>query len=119
MKRTKIVQKIAERFQPAVLFETNLRAVPALHTELMNVLGSQRANLVQNSSGRIFKTLATDVYQNEEDRNAVVEIVEGIISAWRLNQKIKLAAFLTSQSPQNESSTTISENFAHNMAMRI
>lgn len=99
MTGTKIVQNIAKKFQRAVLFEMSLRAVPALHTELINFLGSRR---------RILITLATDVYQDEEDSNAAVEIVKGIISAGRRNQKTELPASKPSQSPQNQSNTTSS-----------
>ena len=70
-------------FSPADLFSKELCEFPAIYTELRNFLDARGANMHQHSSHRIMMTLARNVYEEQEDRQAAIEIVSEIMSAGR------------------------------------
>lgn len=63
--------------------------------------------------------LSSNLHPDEEDRNASIEIVKGIISASRWNQPKEVLTPSPSQSTPNQSSVTCSKKLAQNMDMRL
>ena len=118
-------QSVAEMFPPAMLFNKELLDMPAIYSSLRDFLDSRGANLQQHSSRRIKMTLATSLYDEPEDREAVTEIVSHIFAEGR---KYKVAASATqdaastsnfpSSAPQLSSNNS-SDKIAHNVAMRL
>lgn len=116
------MEYIAEFFPPSVLFSAELRSIPVLHSELRNLLDRRGAILTQHSSRRILMTLSTNLYEEEEDKNAAVEIVRKVISSGRrapiqANERALAANSPDSLIPQSLSSS--SEKVAHNVAKRF
>ena len=85
---TVLLQAVAYMFPLALLFNTNMRAIPALYSELHNVLDTRGGNLTQHSSRRIMMTLATNLCEDDDDKAAAVDILRSIIASGRRNCSI-------------------------------
>lgn len=117
-----IVKCIAELLQPAVWFSCDLGSVTALHSEFWNFLDRRGANITQHPSLRILMTLATNIYDKEDDGNAAVDIFRDIITAGgRSPSQVAEAASSIPIGPPSttQMKTFPSEKFAHNVDMRF
>ena len=83
MAGTVLLRAVADTFPPALLVNENMRAIPALYSELRNVSDTRGCNLTQHSSRRIMMTLATNLYEDNDDKAAAVDIMRSIIASGR------------------------------------
>ena len=112
---------IAELFPPAVLFASELLALPLIHRQLRARLEKRGANLTERSSRRVLLTLATSLYDEVEDREVVEELATKVMAENRRGPDTNDA----NQTPQpfSASSSTITSSdvgssIAHKIAMR-
>ena len=110
-------------YPPAVLFGQEIRDLAAIYTELRDFLDSRGANMNQHSSRRVIMTLATNLYEEQEDTLAATEIVQEVIVAERRRNTATTttnaptpAVASTSHASPSDLST---ERVAHNVAMRL
>lgn len=116
---------VADMFPPASLFSKELCDLSIVHTCLRDFLNARGCNLQQHSSRRILMTLATNVYDEGEDREAALDIVRDIISQGRRNrlaatrhQDVGSISNITASNQEGTSSIS-SDRVAHNVAMRL
>ena len=116
-----LLRAVSDMFPPASLFNENMPAIPALYSELRNFLDTRGCHLTQHSSRRIMMTLATNLYEDDDDQSAAVEIVRSIIASGRRNQAPAQLTPTQSTTQQSIGATpsTSAEKVAHNMAMRL
>ena len=96
-----------------------------VYSRLRDFLDSRGCNLQQHSSRRIMMTLATNLYDEGEDREAATSIVNDVIALGRRNNRSATRregnvtlSNLTS-SAHEASSSSSSDRIAHNVAMRL
>ena len=82
-----LLRTLADLFPPTVLFSKELRALPSIYPERRKYLGANGCNLTQHSSRCIMRTLATNVYEEQEDKQAAVDIVQSTMAAGRRNRE--------------------------------
>lgn len=118
-----LVRSVAELFLPTVLFLEELLSIPALYAELRNFLNKRGAKLTPQSSRRITMKLATNLYLDDEDKSADVEIVKKFIAARRrtVTEEPSVVSPVQRGNKQRvySSSTNSSDKLAHNVAMRL
>ena len=90
-------REIADMFPPSELFSKELRNLPS--AELRNFLDTHGARMTQHSSRRIMMTLASNVYEEQEDKQAAVEVVQDIIAAGHRNREQVSASQATASAP--------------------
>ena len=78
-----LLRTFADMFPPADLFLKELCELPAIYTGLRNFLDSHGANMQQHASRRIMTTLAHNIYEEQEDKQAAIDIVSEIMAAGR------------------------------------
>ena len=109
-------------FPPVDLFSNELRSLPSAYSELRSFLDSRGASMTQNSSKRIMITLAHNLYEEQEDKQADVHIVQLIIASDRCNRdhssETKVAPAPVSSSSRCPGASSI-DKIAHNAAMRL
>ena len=115
---------IAEMFPPSELFSKEVRSFPSVYSELRNVLDTHGGRMTQHSSRRIMMTLASKVYEEQEDKQAAVEIVQEIIAAGRRNREQMSAPQATASVPVSVETSRHSggspmDKIGHNVAMRL
>ena len=119
-----LLRSIADLFLPAVLFSKELRALPSIYPELRNYLDTKGCNLTQHSSRRIMMTLATNVYEEQEDKQAAVDIVQSIMAAGPRNRenvhhlRTPISVSPSATETSNSRGRSI-EKVAHNVAMSL
>ena len=119
-----LLRSLAELFPPPVLFSQELRALPSVYLGLRNHLDMRGCNLTQHSSRRIMMTLATNVYEEQEEKEAAVDIVPGIMAAGRRNRgnfnhpRTPISVSPSATEATNSRGSSI-DKVAHNVAMRL
>lgn len=81
-----LLRAIANMLPPDQLFRKELRSLPSVNSEFRTFLDTRCARMTQHSSRRIMMTLASNVYEELEDRQAAIEIIQATIAAGRLNR---------------------------------
>lgn len=121
MPGNEVKSSVAEMFPPGVLFNDDLMNLPLCHRKLRDWLDSNGANMVQHSSRRVLMTLATNLYDEAEDREAAEEIVKELIA--RMRSRRDGSSSQETPSLQTSSSATpsreLDSNTAHKVAMRF
>ena len=120
-------ERVAEMFPPAMLFGKELSDFPACYSSLRDFLDSRGGNLQQHSSRRIMMTLAHNLYEEGEDREAAIEIVTDIIAQGRRNRmastrredSVSLSHLSASPEEASSSPQAQANRAAHNVAMRL
>ena len=114
---------VAEMYPPAILFGQKIRDLPGIYTELRDFLDSRGANMNQHSSRRVMMTLATNLYEEQEDTLAATEIVQEVIAAGRRRNTASTNTNVptpTVTSTSHASPSDLStERVAHNVTMRL
>ena len=117
-----LLRSVAHMFPPADLFSNELRSLPSAYSELRNFLDSRGASMTQHSSRRIKMTLAHYLYEEQEDKQAAVHIVQLIIASDRRNRdqssETKVTPAPVSSSSRCPGASSI-DKIAHNVAMRL
>lgn len=115
-------RSVADMFPPADLFCKELRSLPSVYSELRNFLDSRGARMTQHSSRRIMMTLAHNLYEEQVDKQAAVDIVQLFIASGRRNRdqssETQIAPAPVSPSSQSPGASSI-DKIAHNVAMRL
>ena len=119
-----LLRMFSYMFPPAGLFSKELCELPAIYTELRNFLDARGANMQQHSSCRIMMTLAHNVYEEQEDGQAAIEIVSEIVLAGRRMRadlsQARNSRLASSQAPVvPTSAASAPDRVAHNVAIRL
>ena len=80
------LRSVADMFPPSDLFSKELRSLLSVCSELHNFLDSRGACMTQHSSRRIMITLAHNLYEEQENKQAAVDIVQLIFASGRRNR---------------------------------
>lgn len=119
-----LLRSFADMVPPAQLFCKELCKLPVIFTELRNFLDYKGANMRQHSSRRIMMTLANNIYEEQEDRQAAVDIVSEIVAAGRrMRADLSQTDSNRRESPQATTTqvhtSSAPDRVAHNVAMRL
>lgn len=123
MTGTQVKDAFADMFPPAVLFSPEVRSMPALYSNLRDWLNEKGANLTPHSSRRILMTLATSLYNDNEDSFAATEMVRSIVARGRQSSHLTTSAASgaagASTATSSDDHSQRENKTAHNIAMRF
>lgn len=115
---------VADMLPPSQLFSKELRSLPSVFSELGKFLDTRGAGMDQHSSRRIMMALASNLYEEQEKKQAAIDIVQEIIAAGRRNREQDSTSQATAsrivsvETAPNFSSSSL-DKIAHNVAMRL
>ena len=115
---------VADIFVLRELFCQEQRSLPSLYRELRYFLDSRGVSTTQNSSHRIMMKLAHNLYEEQENKQAAVDIVQQIILSGPRSRDVSPASqtsqlFPVSTSAAHVPSGSSSDKIAHNIVMGL
>ena len=122
-----VKEAAAETFAPATLFHSDVVALPSFYREFRRFLDRYGASLTQHSSHRAIMTIATDLYEDQEDVNAATEMAKAIVMAGRRTSPQNLdrqtgensSAVRSTNQIGGSAGNGLGDKTAHNIAMRL
>ena len=122
-----VKESTAEMIPPATLFHPEMIALPSFYREPRKLLDRYGASLQQHSSHRAIMTLATSLYEDQEDTHAATDMARATLAAGRRSTTSPIhdaAGSGPSRSdigaaPAERITASTVDKVAHNAAMRL